>query len=383
MANASVALVGTYPPTECGLATFTRSSATAISDLCRVGVVELVDEPRGNLASMVCGTWVRGDRRSLANAVAVINTFDAVIVQHEFGIFGGVDGEEVLQLVDELNVPIVVVLHTILQKPSAHQRFVIERLASRASALVTLTETARRRLIATADVDPERVVVIPHGAHEIPPSPHIAPSMNQRPVVLTWGLIGPGKGIEHAIDAIALLKDLSCAPEYWVVGETHPKVREVYGESYRDSLVSRARTAGIEHQVKFFDGYRDLQSLHNLVRQADLVVLPYDSREQVTSGVLVEAIAAGLPVVATDFPHARELLTGACGLVVPHEDPVALATAIRRVLTNAALRSSLVGSARQIAPTLYWPAVGRTFADLVNRCVVERNELNEPEGATA
>jgi polysaccharide biosynthesis protein PslF len=383
MANASVALVGTYPPTECGLATFTRSSATALSEQCRVGVVELVDAPRGNLASMVCGTWIRGDRRSLADALAVLDTFDAVIVQHEFGIFGGVDGDEVLELADGLKVPMIVVLHTILEQPSAHQRFVIERLAACASMLVTLTETARRRLLATADVDPARVVVIPHGAHEIPPSSAAEQHDAQRPVVLTWGLIGPGKGIEHAIDAIALLKDLRSAPEYWVVGETHPKVREAFGESYRESLVLRARSAGIEEQVKFFDGYRDLQSLQNLVRRADLVVLPYDSREQVTSGVLVEAIAAGLPVVATDFPHARELLTNACGLVVPHEDPIALSTAIRRVLTNAALRSSLGASARQIAPTLFWPAVGRTFAELVNRCVVEHDNLTQPEGATA
>jgi polysaccharide biosynthesis protein PslF len=383
MANASVALVGTYPPTECGLATFTRSSATAISDVCRVGVVELVDARRGNLASMVCGTWVRGDARSLSDAVAVLETYDAVIVQHEFGIFGGPDGDEVLDLVDSLRVPVIVVLHTILQRPSSHQRFVIEHLAARASVLVTLTETARRRLLATADVDPSHVVVIPHGAHEISPSYELDQRSDRPQVVLTWGLIGPGKGIEHAIDAMALLSDLDCPPEYWVVGETHPKVREAHGETYRESLIERARTAGIADRVKFFDGYRDLQSLHQLIRQADLVVLPYDSREQVTSGVLVEAIAAGLPVVATDFPHARELLTEACGLVVPHEDPLALATAIRCVLTNSELRSRLVSSARQIAPALYWPAVGRTFAALVDSCVAARGGATQPEEVSA
>jgi polysaccharide biosynthesis protein PslF len=429
MNHASIALVGTYPPTQCGLATFTRSSAMAMSQNRRVGVVELLDAPRGNAPSMVAGSWVRGDRQSMLAAVAALETFDAVVLEHEFGIYGGPDGDEVLDLARALRIPIVAVLHTVLEQPSPHQRFILEQLAQCCDAVVTLTETARRRLLRSVSIDPLKVFVIPHGAHEVrsrfstfvsgsvsflqmlkptdeqadkstlgySSSQRVA-SMNwdtnnlpfanlvwpeaQKPkskdprVLLTWGLLGPGKGIEHVIDAVSLLRDMDRPPQYWVVGETHPKVRETSGESYRESLVQRAIEGGVEHLVKFFDGYRDLTGLHELITQADLVVLPYESREQVTSGVLVEAIAAGLPVVATDFPHARELLSQGCGVVVPHDDPIAMAAAIREILTHDSLRFRLGAVARRIAPSLYWPEVGRSFGALVDRCVAVRRKLD-------
>ncbi len=367
--HASTVLVGTYPPTECGLATFTRSSATAMSDGRRVGVVELVDSPRGNLASMVCASWTKGDARSLKKAVDVINTYDSVIIQHEFGIFGGVDGREVLDLVAAVDVAILTVFHTVPERPTIGQREILEQLYEASESVITLTETAKRRLMRTTSIDGDRVVVIPHGAHEIPLS---RMKINANPVILTWGLLGPGKGIEHVIDALGLMSDLEPKPQYWIVGETHPKVFAASGEAYRESLKQRAQLAGIGQQVRFFDGYRDLAGLHALVAQADVVALPYDSREQVTSGVLVEAIAAGLPVVATDFPHARELLATGCGLVVPHENPEAMAAALRRVLVDDAFRAELVECAQRVGPTMYWPEVGRSFGRVVDRCVMAR-----------
>ena len=379
--HASTVLVGTYPPTECGLATFTRSSATAMSDGRRVGVVELVDSARGNLASMVCATWTRGDPRSLRKAIDVINSYDSVIIQHEFGIFGGADGREVLDLVAAVDVAIVTVFHTVPERPTAGQREILERLYEGSDSVITLTETARQRLIRTTSIDGARVVVIPHGAHEIPAA---RMKINANPVILTWGLLGPGKGIEHVIDALALLGDVHPSPHYWIVGETHPKVFASSGEAYRESLKRRAAQAGVGRYVRFFDGYRDLTGLQALISQANVVALPYDSREQVTSGVLVEAIAAGLPVVATDFPHARELLAEGCGLVVPHESPEAMAKALRRILLDDVFRAELVAEARRIGPSMYWPEVGRSFGRLVDRCVEARaNAHAESEMASA
>ena len=379
--HASTVLIGTFPPTECGLATFTRSSATAMSDGRRVGVVELVDSPRGKLASMVCATWTKGDRQSMRRAVDVIHTYDSAIIQHEFGIFGGDDGCEVLDLVRAIDVPVVSVLHTIPERPSANQRRILEELYAESDSVVTLTETARRRLMRTTSVDGERVAVIPHGAHEIAA---IEPADDARPIVLTWGLLGPGKGIEHVIDAMAQLIDVDPRLEYWIVGETHPKIFAASGEAYRESLKERADRQGVGDRVTFFDGYRDLAGLQALIAQATVVALPYDSREQVTSGVLVEAIAAGLPVVATDFPHARELLASGCGLVVPHEDPTAIATALRTILTDDEYRAELVANAQRVGPTMFWPEVGRTFGKLIDRCVIERSaEQAESQMASA
>jgi glycosyltransferase involved in cell wall biosynthesis len=192
---------------------------------------------------------------------------------------------------------------------------------------------------------------------------------------LTWGLLGPGKGIEWAIDALAELSDRDPRPEYVVAGATHPKVRERHGEAYREMLVERAAASTAPADVVFDDTYRDLASLTELIKSADLVVLPYDSQEQVTSGVLVDAVAAGRPVVSTAFPHAIELLASGAGIVVPQRDPVALGRAIRSVLTDARLAASMATEARRLAPELAWSAVARRYSRLADRIVVSRRSV--------
>ncbi len=203
-------------------------------------------------------------------------------------------------------------------------------------------------------------MVIPHGA-ATPLADHTGDvrqsSDHDAPRLLTWGLLGPGKGIEWAIDAMADLDDLRPRPNYVVAGTTHPKVREQSGEAYREMLVERAARSTTGAHVIFDDTYRDLPSLTELIQSADLVVLPYDSADQVTSGVLVDAVAAGRPVVSTAFPHAVELLASGAGIVVPQRDPKALADAIRSVLTDPDRAASMAAEARRLAPDLSWAAV--------------------------
>ncbi|MGB5655642.1 MAG: glycosyltransferase, partial [Acidimicrobiia bacterium] len=187
-----------------------------------------------------------------------------------------------------------------------------------------------------------------------------------RPLVLTWGLIGPGKGLESVVEAFAGLLDLDPRPRYLIAGATHPNVRADSGEAYRESLISLVDRFGVEGLVEFDDRYLDRASLARLVRSADLVVLPYSSVEQVTSGVLVEAIAASKPVIATQFPHAVELLSGGAGITVPHGDSGALSAALRRLLTDQRLTSRMGREARRIADGWYWPAIGRRFGSMMS-----------------
>jgi polysaccharide biosynthesis protein PslF len=187
---------------------------------------------------------------------------------------------------------------------------------------------------------------------------------------LTWGLLGPGKGIEWAIDAMALMSDIRPRPTYVVAGATHPKVLARDGEAYRRMLVSRCWSAGVAPWVSFDDTYRDLETLTGLIDSADLVVLPYDSEDQVTSGVLVDAVAAGRPVVSTGFPHAVELLASGAGLVVPQRDPQALALAIRAVVTNVDVAESMATEARRLAPELSWNAIASRYGRLAGQLVL-------------
>jgi glycosyltransferase involved in cell wall biosynthesis len=230
------------------------------------------------------------------------------------------------------------------------------------------------------------VHLIPHGAAdalvELGAATHEDTGASHRPLVLTWGLLGPGKGIEWAIDALAELTDLDPAPLYVVAGRTHPRVVEQHGEQYRDGLRARAVERGVGSDVVFDDHYLSPEDLHRLVRAADVVLLPYDSVEQVTSGVLIEAVAAGRPVVSTRFPHAVELLEDGAGLLVDQCDPAAIAAALRRVLTDAELAAGMSGAAQAIAPDLSWHAVaGRYLA--VGRAVRQPNGTGtRPRGGT-
>jgi polysaccharide biosynthesis protein PslF len=356
----TIGMVSTYPPTQCGLATF---SAALISHLQltagALGVVQLVDEVEPLPGPDVVAQLVNGSSDSADAAVRRLNGFDVVVVQHEYGIYGGRDGADVLGIVGALTVPAIVVMHTVLQDPTASQRHILLRLLTMADMVVTMTHTARRRLIASYGADPAQVVVIPHGAVDHGPASSAGRQPADRPLVLTWGLIGPGKGIEWAIDAMGGLRDLQ--PRYLVMGRSHPKVVQRDGEAYRDGLVQRARDAGVHDVVELDDRYLSVGELAELVRQADVVLLPYDSREQVTSGVLIEAVAAGRPVVSTAFPHAIELLGDGTGLVVPQRDVPALEAALRRVLTEPGLADDMAEQAAQKAPELLWAAVADRY----------------------
>jgi polysaccharide biosynthesis protein PslF len=363
--------VSTFPPTQCGLATFTAALRGALlhATTDKGWVVRLVDAPAEPHGDEVVAQLVAGDSDSLRGAAARLNLCDVIIVQHEYGVYGGADGSEVLHLLDQLRVPCVVVLHTVLTDPTAHQRQVLESVIAKADAVVTMTMTARERLAAGYAADMTKVCIIAHGAPALQTTMAEPTFRTGQFNVLTWGLLGPGKGIEWGIGAMALLRDLQSMPRYVVAGQTHPKVLLREGEAYRDRLREQVRQAGLGSWITFDGHYRNAGALASLVRSADVVLLPYDSTEQVTSGVLIEAVAAGKPVVATPFPHASELLAGGAGLLVPHRDPAAIAAALRSVITRRDVITKMAATATATAPQLLWPAIADQYRELTGRLI--------------
>jgi glycosyltransferase involved in cell wall biosynthesis len=357
----SYVVLSTFPPTPCGIATFSAAlCAGLVADGADVGVVR-VGRTTDDADSRVVGHLDDNHRRPSTDALSAMDDADVVIVQHEYGLYAGFDGECIVDVLEGLTRPSIVVAHTVLREPTPHQRAVLEAVASAADAVVVMTEAGRQRLCDGFDVDPDKVSVIPHGAAVVSGSQQCADTAG---AMLTWGLLGPGKGIEWAIDAMALLDDVRPRVHYRIAGDTHPKVAAIDGDAYRDMLRRRAMAVGVAPFVEFDAGYRNLQDLGELISTASVVVLPYDSPDQVTSGVLVDAVAAGRPVVATAFPHAVELLASGAGLVVPQRDPEALAAALRRVLTEPGLVDRLAAEARRIAPALAWPAVAARYTAL-------------------
>ncbi|MGH8927211.1 MAG: glycosyltransferase [Acidimicrobiia bacterium] len=360
----SVSFVSTYPPTRCGLATFTKSLLEAMAayrDQIDPGgppalSVLAVSQPSGVVPHEVVGRIDPG-----ITPVAPPSS-DYVILQHEFGIYGPDDGIAVLDIIDALGAPVVAVLHTVLMEPTRRQRYIIQAMARRVHRLVVMSETARDRLLERYDLGGCPVESIPHGAWLADRPPHLD---RPRSKILTWGLLGPGKGLEQGIVALSKLRHLEPKPLYVIAGQTHPNVLLRHGERYRQQLADLAAKLDVADMVRFDNHYLSAGDLAALRAQADVCLLPYESRDQVTSGALVEAIGARLPVVATRFPHAVELLSGGAGELVDYDDPDAIALALERFLTDPEARTRAQVEIGRLRPSFSWSAVARRYEALL------------------
>jgi glycosyltransferase involved in cell wall biosynthesis len=345
-----------FPPSRDGAASFsaglTQHLTGQFSD-DRAGIVRIVDRPQAGVQPHVVAEFVNGAPGSVKTAASVLDRFDVAIVQHDEGLYASHDGCEAADVLEQLTVPTIVVLHTVHPKPTPSQSQVLRRIAHAADAVVVMSRTAAHRLRKDYLVDTGKVSVIPYGALReqrlSPPSSSApfaaAPAAVRRPTILTWGLLRPGKGIEWAIEAVAALADLDPAPRYLVAGRTHPAVRRRDGEAYRNTLIGRAADLGVSDRVVFDPAYRSPQVLLDTVCQADIVLLPYDSTEQAASGVLVQAVAAGRPIVA-------------------NKDPAAMSQALRTLLTRPAQAASVAAACSRMAPGLEWSAVADAYRHL-------------------
>jgi|UPI00076AAC79 glycosyltransferase involved in cell wall biosynthesis len=367
----SFGILGTFPPTRCGLAAFSAALSRGLAaNGADVSVVRVADGCSAS-DSRVVGELVNGSPASVAAAVDLLSKSDVAVIQHDYGIYGGTDGDEVVEIIGGLRVPSIVVAHTVPRDPTRRQRSVLEAVMTHADQVVVLSEAARAQLRHGFDVDQRKVTMIARGA-TLPSG--VRPGRGGRPTLLTWGLLGPGKGIERVIDAMDSLHRLNGRPRYLVAGQTHPRVLAADGEAYRDACTERVQRAGVGHSVHFDAGYRNGSSLIELMLSAAAVVLPYDSTDQTTSGVLVDAIASGRPVVATAFPHATELLSTGAGIVVGHDDPEALRSALHAVLTQPRLAGSMAAEARRLAPSMTWPIIARSYQAVAQHILSRRPE---------
>jgi len=367
----SLVLIGTYPPTECGIATYTANLRSGLDQAgvgCRVVRVMARSDafdtrPPLDSNDEIVDVWPLDDPDGPERCARTASRFDAVLLQHEFGIYPGPDGVDVVRFVEACRVPLFTVLHTALREPTPSQREIIERIARRSALLIVHSAVARARLLAAHDLDGSRVVFVPHGA-----TPNLSglPALTSPdPIVLTWGLLGPGKGIERGIRAIAQLRHQGLDVRYVIAGETHPNVRKRHGEAYRDGLGQLAVELGVADLVEFRGTYTTWEDLRAVVRSADVVLLPYDTRDQVTSGVLVEALAAGKPVVATAFPHAVELSRTGAVEVVEHDDDEAIADTLTRILYDDEIRDRMQAAARAESARYDWPIIGNRIRGLI------------------
>ncbi len=308
----------------------------------------------------------RADYGQAARAVG--GCVDVVSIQHEFGIWGGDDGEYVLDFVRALHVPAVVTLHTVLRAPTPHQRAIVTELIASAVATVVMSRSAARLAARTYGADPGRVEVIPYGVPDLPladpATVRAALGVEGRQVILSFGLLGPHKGYELALDALPAVVATHPKATYVIVGVTHPDLLDREGEAYRERLVARVKSLGMTDHVRFVDRFVDRVELTRWLQAADVFAAPCPDPDRSVSGSLPLAMGAGKAIVSTTFAFAAELLAGGRGVLVPQGSPSAFASAINDLLDDDRTRAAIGRRAHKYSRPMVWSEVGAAYRRL-------------------
>jgi glycosyltransferase involved in cell wall biosynthesis len=331
-----VALVGNFAPRKCGIATYTADIVDKLGRFqpeTRLDVYALQDAEAPLVHERAYAEIERDTPGSYARAARQMNEdgIDAVWLQHEFGIFGGDCGEHVLDLVECVAAPLIVTMHTLLSEPSAKQEMIMRRLVARASQLVVMCHAGRDLLIRRYGASPDRVSVIEHGAPDRPLQRMHAGGARQ---LLTFGLLGPGKGLEAAIEALPAIVAHHPDVNYRIAGVSHPNELRQRGETYRESLEALAERLGVAGHIDWVNRFLDNDELVAMIQACDIYLTPYPNLQQATSGTLSYAVALGRAVVSTPYIHARELLADTGGVLVEPNDPAAIAMAVNRLFDH-------------------------------------------------
>ncbi len=384
-----IAVIGTYMPRQCGIATFTTDFCEALgaqfpeADIFAIPVND-IDEGYA-YPSRVGFEIAERDIESYRQAADYlnINGVDLVVLQHEYGIFGGPSGGYILELLRELRMPIVTILHTVLDEPDRTQQKVLNEVARLSDRLVVMSHHALDVLHNLYQAPLEKITYIPHG---IPDVPFVDPNFFKdqfdaegKVVLLTFGLLSPNKGIEHAIAAMPAILERYPNVVYLVLGATHPHVRRHDGEAYRLMLQRLARERGVEQQVVFYNQFVRLEHLVEFIGATDIYITPYLNREQIVSGTLAYAVGTGKAVISTPYWHAEELLDDGRGVIVPFRDPGAIAQQVIWLLDHDSERHAMRKRGYQLGREMTWPRIAQQYQELFSEVREDRLHAPRPE----
>jgi glycosyltransferase involved in cell wall biosynthesis len=369
-----VAYVSSYPPRICGIATYTRDLLDAVSRLyaLKSQVVFALNE-KGEYYIYGSEVEFQIDREradSYLEAAEYINEsdIDIVNIQHEFGLFGGIWGENILVFLENLKKPVVTTLHTLLLEPEPEARRVLEGILRHSNHVVVMARAGIQIMEQLYDTFVDKVRYIPHGCPNVPfiLSETIKPNLGleDRTVLSTFGLLSRGKGIEYAIQALPPIVKLDPQILYLIIGETHPEVRKNEGELYRKELINLVETLGLDENVRFVNSFLPLNDLIRHLQATDIYILPYPNKEQISSGTLLYALSTGKAIVSTPFLHAKEVISEGCAWECDFRAPSSIMENVRTLLRYEDIHRRLEEKAYRYSRDMIWPNVAMQYINL-------------------
>ncbi len=379
-----IGFLSTYPPTPCGIATFTEDVVRAISSFSFAPQIMAVSQSEQAVTypeevKMV----IRKERiEDYQKAAEYANKeLKMVNIQHEYGIFGGADGEMVIEFLDKLRVPAVTTLHTVLYQPSPCQVEILQRIIQRSEKVVVMNSLAIPILRDKYRVPSEKMVVINHGAPSACPyrkeEQKVALGLGDRIVLSTFGLISRGKGIEYVIQALPEVVRKFPQIVYLIIGITHPQVKAREGESYRKFLEQLVKELSLERHIVFVNRYLSKEELIKYLVATDIYLTPYLNSQQIVSGTLAYAMRFGKVIVSTPYLYAQELIGKNRGILVNFADSQSIKDALVGLLENPLYFRQIEKNAQEFGAKLKWTEVGKDYAQLFGRVI---NKKLTPSG---
>jgi len=376
----NIAFLSTCPPRECGLATFTQDLIDAIdvTGVVKTNFIAVNNDKHREYSSKVIYEINQNTQKDYTELAQKLNhsDIDLLVIEHEFGIYGGDHGDYILDLLDNINIPVITTLHTILKKPNDKQKLIINALGKKSTKIVTMAKTTKKLLKTVYGISLDKIEVIHHGVpfKLVPTRLSLKKQFGYagKQVISTFGLLSPGKGIEYAIEAISKVSSVNNNILYLILGKTHPDQKN---EAYREMLQALVIKYHLEKNVKFVNAYLTKDEIIQYLQMSDIYMTPYLSKDQAVSGTLAYAVGYGRAIVSTPYLYAKEMLSEERGLLADFEDADSLARGLNIILQNPEQKTKIEKNTMKLGKTMYWPIVAKHYTDVFFKIMLFDQEV--------
>ena len=376
----NIAFLSTFPPRECGIATFTQDLVEAIGTggIVNTNIIAINNSVKREYDDKIIYEIDQNTQKDYKELALKLNcsNIDLLVIEHEYGIYGGDHGDYLLDLLNNINIPVITTLHTILREPSARQKLIIQALGEKSVKLVTMAKNTSKLLKTVYGVPANKIEIIHHGVPvKLVPTRQALKSkfgFEDKQVISTFGLLSAGKGIEYAIEAISLIAAEHKDVLYLVLGQTHPEQKS---ELYREKLEALVNKLHLQKNVKFVNKYLSKDEIIQYLQMSDIYMTPYLSRDQAVSGTLAYAVGYGRAIVSTPYLYAKEMLSEERGLLAEFEDPDSLYYGLKTILENPDQKLIMEENTIKLGKTMYWPIVAKNYTDVFSKAVTINKKL--------